>query len=200
MNSEGSDKGSGWHNYSRVYHAFFDGLRSSSFAIFELGMGTTNPDIKSNMGPSGRPGASLRGWSRYFINAEIYGADIDPEIVGGPHDSERITTAWVDQTNPQTIASLWERFPTEFEIMIDDGLHEGQANVTFLENSHHKLSQTGVWIIEDITPGDVQYLSSALQKFCARERFEYRMLEIPNGTTVNGMYSIDNRIALLARK
>lgn len=200
MSSEGSDKGAGWHNYTLVYDKLFNHLKNADFSLFELGMGTTNPTIKSNMGADGRPGASLRGWSNYFTRAKIFGADVDPEIVGGPRDSDRITTHWVDQTNPEAIRALWQAFPYEFEIIIDDGLHEAHANITFLENSYAKLSPTGVYIIEDIVPGDVPELHTYLQRFSAVHQFEYRMFEIPNPVVISGMVPIDNRLAVLARK
>lgn len=200
MNAEGSDKGGGWHNYTLVYHAIFNELKDADFAFFELGMGTTNPTIKSNMGPNGKPGASLRAWSRYFTKARIFAADVDPAIVGGPHDSDRITTHWVDQTDPEAIRSLWQAFPHEFEIIIDDGLHEAHANITFLENSYDRLAPGGVYIIEDILPGDVPELQTALQRFCAGHGFEYRMFAIPNPPTSGDLIAIDNRLAILARK
>jgi len=200
MESEGSDKGGGWHNYSIVYHTMFSGMRDTEFSLFELGMGTTNPSIKSNMGPNGKPGASLRAWSRYFPKAKIFGADVDRDIVDGPYDSDRITTHWVDQTDAQAIESLWQAFTDPFEIIIDDGLHEAHANLTFLENSYSRLSPGGVFVIEDILPGDVLELQSALQKFCASNGFEYRMFAIPNPPATGDLIALDNRMAILARK
>lgn len=200
MMAEGSDKGGGWHNYSVVYHTLFSELRDVEFLLFELGMGSTNTSIKSNMGADGHPGASLRAWSTYFPRARIFGADVDPDITGGPYDSDRITTHWVDQTNPEAIRTLWKAFAGEFEIIIDDGLHEAHANITFLENSYQKLSPTGVYIIEDILPGDVPELHSYLQRFSAVHGFEYRMFEIPNPIVISGMVPLDNRLAILSRK
>lgn len=198
--AEGSDKGGGWHNYSVVYDLLFKDVRDAEFLLFELGMGTTNAAIKSNMGPTGRPGASLRAWTRYFTRATIYGADVDREIVGGPYDSDRITTSWVDQTDPDAIGSMWDEFPFEFEIIIDDGLHEAHGNITFLENSYTRLSPTGVYIIEDIMPGDVAELQAYLQRFCASHKFDYRLLDIPTPPPSQNMTAIDNRIAVLSRR
>ena len=195
MTSEGSDKGNGWHNYTRIYHAMFGEQRHATFSLFELGMGSTNPEIDSNMGPAGRPGASHRGWASYFPNATIYGADIDPLIVGGPYDTARIESAWVDQADPTAIRSLWDdKFPKQqFDIMIDDGLHEPDANMTFLEYSCDKLSATGVYVIEDILQEDADYLVARLHRFCARKSFEGQMINLPGGG------GRDNRLAVLFR-
>jgi cyclopropane fatty-acyl-phospholipid synthase-like methyltransferase len=163
--------------------------------MFELGMGTNNIYIKSNMGLNGKPGASLRAWSNYFPKARIFGADVDPAIVGGPHDNDRIKTHWVDQTSAAAIKSLWEKFTVEFDIIIDDGLHEVSGNMSFLENSHHKLSKDGVFIIEDILPHEIPEFCMRLTSFCAKNNFEYRLLDIPKCAN-----KIDNKIIVLARK
>lgn len=197
MNEEGSDKGNGHHNYSKVYHELFKEMRKDSFNIFELGMGTNNIYIKSNMGFNGKPGASLRGWSRYFDSAKIYGADIDGAIVNGPHDTDRIKTLWVDQTSPTAVKSMWNRFSEveSFDIIIDDGLHEVHGNMVFLENSHHKLSRDGIYIIEDVLPHEIREFETRLSLFCSLNGFEYRLLDIPK--CIN---KVDNKLIILSRK
>src|SRR5579872_2211225 len=61
MQRAGSDKGLGRHNYTCLYHALFAGYPSEPLHVFELGVGSTNQQLPANMGPSGVPGASLRG-------------------------------------------------------------------------------------------------------------------------------------------
>jgi hypothetical protein len=196
MNGFGSDKGNGHHNYSKLYHDLFKNMRESSINIFELGMGTNNIYIKSNMGASGKPGASLRGWADYFTNAKVFGADIDGAIVNGPHDTDRIKTYWVDQTSPTAIKLLWQKFDyvDSFDIIIDDGLHEVAGNMTFLENSHHKLKPNGIYIIEDILPNDMAEFYRRLNLFCTQHHFEYRLLDIPKCAN-----KVDNKIIVLGR-
>ena len=81
-----SDKGhininTSHHNYTTFYYSIFKDLCNKKLRVFELGLGTNNINIKSNMGKDGRPGASLYGWSEFFPNSEIFGADIDSEIL-----------------------------------------------------------------------------------------------------------------------
>ena len=38
----------------------------------------------------------------------------------------------------------------EFDIIIEDGLHTQSANISFFENSIHKLKKNGYYIIEDV--------------------------------------------------
>src|SRR5262249_48252115 len=114
----------------------------------EVGIGKNHPDILYNMGPSGRPGASLRGWRNYFSNASIFGADIDKRIL---FSESRISTFYVDQSQQETIHHLFENFEhIRFDILIDDGLHTYEANATLLTNSFNKMANRGLYIIEDI--------------------------------------------------
>jgi hypothetical protein len=196
MNEEGSDKGNGHHNYSKIYHELFKDIREHPINIFELGVGSNNPYINSNMGLNGKPGASLRGWSKYFALAKVYGADIDGNIVNGRYDTDRIKTVWVDQRSPSTIKTMWDKFSDVkfFDIMIDDGLHEVRANMTFLENSHHKLSEGGIYIIEDILPHEIKIFEEKLSTFCQSNKFEYRFLDIPECQN-----KADNKLIILSR-
>jgi hypothetical protein len=149
MNKHGSDKAS-QHTYTPFYEKLFSELKNKKINLFELGIGTNNPNIKSTMGIDGIPGASLRGWSEYFQFGNIYGADIDRNIL---FSEDRIKTFYVDQTNAKDIEALWsndELSNIEFDIIIDDGLHEPTAAITFFQNSFNKLKKDGIYIIEDV--------------------------------------------------
>lgn len=153
MTEERSDKGNGWHNYTMVYNVLFQGICKKPVSLFEMGLGSCNPNIPSNMGENGRPGASLYGWSRYFTNPSsiCWGADIDPTI---QISSEKIRTFFCNQLDPASLRNMWTRNPylhdKLFDIIIDDGLHTFTANRTMFENSFYKLRAGGVYIIESI--------------------------------------------------
>lgn len=148
MTDCGSDKGSNWHNYTVLYHALFDAIRPDVGTLCEIGIGTNYTDITSNMGSTGRPGASLRGWRDYFPKALIFGADIDTRIL---FSEDRIGCAYVDQLKPETISALWDNLGVSgFDIIIDDGLHTFEANRCLFENSIHRVKPGGTYVIEDI--------------------------------------------------
>ena len=69
------------HSYTSYYHSIFNLSRENVKLVFECGLGTNNPNMKSNMTVNGVPGASLRVWREYFFNAKIYGGDIDKDIL-----------------------------------------------------------------------------------------------------------------------
>lgn len=183
----GSDKGDinilqSWHNYTLLYDNLFKNIRNEKLRVFELGLGTNNPNIPSNMCWYKKcvPGASLYGWEKYFKNASIYGADIDRAIL---FNSGRIKTYYCDQTKKEEIDSLWkeEELDEGFNIMIDDGLHEFDANVCFFENSIHKLKEGGIYIIEDIIPSALLKWEEKLVEY--REKYKYldfKIVKLPN--------------------
>ena len=173
MKKYGSDKGLGWHNYTLIYDKLFNKFIDKNISIFEVGLGTNNTDVPSNMGPNGKPGASLYGWREYFKNANVYGADVDTRIL---FESDNIKTYFVDQLNKDTIDNLWSKIPVEFDIIIDDGLHTFEANMNFLENSFHKLKEGGIYIIEDIFESKKQEFDDKLKN----SGYTYQILSIPN--------------------
>ena len=153
MGRYGSDKGSvtgrGWHNYTQRYFTLFESRRAEPLRVFELGLGTNNPSLPSNMGVHGRPGASLYGWREFFPNANVFGADIDRDIL---FQADRIKTFYCDQRSPDAIRTLWANPELEegFDIIVEDGLHTFEANKCFLEHSLQKLKTGGYYIIEDV--------------------------------------------------
>jgi SAM-dependent methyltransferase len=185
MGRNKSDKGninitSCWHNYTTFYYSIFKDLREKKLRIFELGLGTNNVNIPSNMGPNGRPGASLYGWKEFFPNSEIFGADIDKGIL---FNTNKIKTFYCDQTNPDIIKNMWNESSLQenFDIIIEDGLHTFNANVCFFENSIHKLKPNGYFIIEDIIHTEEHLFINIIKKWELQyEDCLFRLLKIPS--------------------
>ena len=185
MGRYGSDKGSiditnCHHNYTTFYYSIFKDIKTKSLRIFELGLGTNNIDVKSNMGSNGKPGASLYGWREFFENSEIYGADIDKRIL---FNTDRIKSFYCDQTNPRIINEMWnnEELQKPFDIIIEDGLHEFDANVCFFENSIHKLAPNGYYIIEDILNHDILKFNNAIENWRIKyPNLIFTILQIPS--------------------
>ncbi len=136
--------------YWDLYYEIFASARNSIESVFECGIGSTNPLYKYTMGPTHIPGASLRAWRDFFPHAQIYGVDIDPDVL---LSENRITTLQMDQTNPDSIASAWGNFGCgPVDVIVDDGLHEPHGSFTLFDHSIGNLKPlTGVYIIEDVS-------------------------------------------------
>tara|TARA_B110000971_G_C20037666_1_gene515426 strand:+ start:1304 stop:1987 length:684 start_codon:yes stop_codon:yes gene_type:complete len=190
MGKYNSDKGSkdiinSHHNYTIVYNELFKDFKYESLNVFELGIGTINQNLVSAMPVTGLPGASLYGWRDFFPNSKIFGADIDKNII---FESDNIKTFYCDQTNSLDIKNMWndENLKHYMDIIIEDGLHTFEANVTFFENSIHKLKKNGIYIIEDIDSkpynnGVFQFKQKISEWEIKYPELIFQLLEIPSG-------------------
>jgi SAM-dependent methyltransferase len=143
----GSDKGS--NGYHSIYGEIFSKLDfSKPTVIAEIGLGSKNPRIPSNMGKSGKPGASLRAWRDISEKVKVYGLDVDRDAL---FTEARIETFFHDQTSVEDWHLLRKVIkPQSVDVFIDDGLHTPSANLCFLNNAFEFVKPGGYLIIEDI--------------------------------------------------
>ncbi len=147
FNKYGSDK-STHHDYHLLYGYILSDTQRVT-AILEIGLGTNNTDVVSNMSALGKPGASLRAFRDALPTAHIFGADVDKRIL---FTEERIKTFYVDQTDSASLKELSTNLPEKFYLIIDDGLHAPNANIATLSFALKKLKVGGSIVIEDIPP------------------------------------------------
>lgn len=203
MEKNKSDKGSSksknnWHNYTVIYNELFKNIRNNNINLFELGIGSINPNNTSNMvnimGENAKIGASLYGWKEYFQNGQIYGADIDKETL---FTANRIKTYYCDQTDPKSINTLWNNseLKQEFDIIVEDGLHEFYANVCFFENSIHKVKSGGYYIIEDIRNLDIYSFEEQIKEWQKKyPTYIFKLLELESNVNF-----IDNNLLVVIK-
>lgn len=192
MKNHGSDKGADWHNYTQIYSVLFNSLQNEVRQLFELGIGSINPAIASHMKQIYSPGGSLRGWREFFPTAQIYAADIDKDIL---QPEERITKFYVDQTNAVVVKEMWNQVgKNNFDIIIDDGLHTYKANKTFFENSYTQLSDTGIFIIEDIPNNELNHFRTELATIARELGFDTRLLQLKHNSN-----KTDNNIMIITK-
>jgi len=145
FDSYGSDKANS-HNYEILY-ANILGDRENIKFVAEIGLGTNNTTVLSNMGAQGMPGASLRAFKDYLPNAQIYGGDVDRGIL---FSEDRIQTFFVDQLRVNTIGDFFNQLPDDLDLFIDDGLHSPEANLNVLMYGIFKIKVGGWYVVEDI--------------------------------------------------
>ncbi len=142
-----------FQNYSDYYSEIFHQNKNNIKNVLELGIGSLDKNNQYNMsmlGKNYKPGASLRVWRDYFNKANIYGADIDTKTL---FKEKRITTSYVDQSDPKSILKMFKKFKVKrYDIIIDDGCHRFNETIIFFKEAIKKLSDNGIYIIEDIVP------------------------------------------------
>lgn len=141
------------HNYHYIYGPILKNTKNIT-AILEIGLGTNNTDVVSNMGNDGRPGASMRAFRDFLPNASIYGADIDKRIL---FEESRIKTFFVDQTDLESLIDLGNKITEKLDLIIDDGLHSPHANVAVVIFGLDKLKPGGWLIVEDIAEAAIPF-------------------------------------------
>ena len=155
----GGPRGSN-HNYSNFYFEILKRFiedESRVINYFELGLGSKNEEFIGGS-PNGAAGGSLMAINDFlnptinektYKHGNLYGADIDGTI---ELNHRNIKTFQCDQTCKKSINSLWNNKQlkdVEFDLIIEDGLHEVEANINFAEHSLHKLKPGGIFIVED---------------------------------------------------
>ena len=144
FNNNGSDKSV--HGYHILYAKLLKEI-SENPTILEIGIGSNNISIPSNMGEKGFPGASLKVFSEIYPHSEIFGADIDKQIL---KNFKNVKMYYLDQNDLKTYNNdvINEKY---FDLIIDDGLHMQSANLNTLIFALERLKPGGVLVIEDIT-------------------------------------------------
>lgn len=140
LDQHGSDKAN-HHNYHKLYAHILN--RKGALRLLEIGIGTNNISVPSNMGKNGTPGASLRAFRDWAGKFQMFGADVDKRSL---FTEERIQTFYVDQTIPTSVRLLADKLP-DLDLVIDDGLHTPQANFNSLRAL---LPKTKLYVVEDI--------------------------------------------------
>jgi hypothetical protein len=195
MTKYGSDKGR-LNYYTPIYSALFKDRCDEHLRIFELGLGSNNTEVPSNMGPYGAPGASLRGWRELFPHALVYGADVDRRIL---FQQERIKTFYCNQLDQSSIRELWSNPDLQegVDILIEDGLHTLEANISFLEGSLRHLRPGGIYVTEDIMLSDVEAWYDRLESVYSKQ---YPMYEFAFAVIARDGSGGSNNLLVIRRR
>src|SRR5579863_763100 len=128
--------GDNCHNYTPIYHSLFAKDREHIRAVLEIGVAY---------------GSSVRMWKEYFPKAMIVGFDSNAHAL--VHTEDRILCIPADQGDPKSlleaIGKLGPNFPL-FDIIIDDGSHILDHQITSMKTLLPFLSVGGFYIIEDV--------------------------------------------------
>lgn len=138
----GTDKGI-W-GYTGAYEKYLAHRRLSVLRVLEIGI-CGYRDIPNNV-----VGASLFAWKDYFPAAEIFGLDNDGRFIF--NDQERIRTACCDAYNPAQLHEAVSHFGGEFDLIVDDAVHDPIPQINLVNDLMPYLKDDGVYAIEDVCP------------------------------------------------
>jgi len=121
-----------WHRFTDVYSNWFETKRASATNILEIGV---------------LHGSSVRLFEKYFTNAKIDALDIFPKQ---EHDSERVSTFIVDQSDKHQLQSFATPREGLYDIILDDGSHRSSDQMLTLTELWSCLKPGGLYVIEDL--------------------------------------------------
>lgn len=132
MNATRSDK-SKFHHYEGIYSHLLTNITVKNFL-----------EIGCFMLGSSR--SSLYGWQNVLTDANIYGADIQRQLL---FNTDRVTTVYLDQSDPTSFKNLYD-LNISFDVIVDDGSHIFELTKQTYSMLSGLLTEGGVYIIEDI--------------------------------------------------
>jgi len=124
-----------WIHYLDIYEKHFAKFsRRKRISILEIGV---------------YDGGSLEMWDNYFNRAKIVGVDINKECLKLQKNfGENVIIELGDQARPD----FWEDFKKRhepFDIIIDDGGHMMNQQLTTFECMYDHVKENGVYLVED---------------------------------------------------
>jgi len=122
-----------WHHYFGIYHRHFAPFRGRSPVVLEIGV---------------YHGGSLQMWRDYFgPGARIVGIDIDPRC--RQFEEAQISVLTGDQQDRDFLAQVKRQLP-HVDIVIDDGGHTMQQQITAFEELYPHVQPNGIYLCEDV--------------------------------------------------
>ena len=146
----GSDKKA--LQYDLLYIDIFQNINNFT-CLIEIGIGTNNEKVLSNMSEFGSPGASLRAFRDYLKSTNVIGLEFDKEVL---FTEDGIDTFHYDQNNEEQVNNLSKKYENSVDVLIDDGLHSIVANINSIKLATNILKPQGYLIIEDINPASIK--------------------------------------------
>jgi hypothetical protein len=128
-----------------LIYSFIDGDTNDG-VMLEIGIGSHNPQIPSNMIGIGSSGGSIKAFLELFPQWRIWAADIDPSCF---FSAPRLNCEVVNQRKLRSLRKLAQKLP-KLNLVVVDGLHKFYADFNSLFVLRSKMLCGGVFVIEDI--------------------------------------------------
>lgn len=142
------------HRYDITYSEILDTTRKNINTFLEIGIGLGDHyNGRVKVYENYKHGSSLMAWAEYLPNSKVYGWDVHKcNEIGNP----RIKTSVLNATDENEVDGFFKTNNIDFDLIVDDGSHYESDQVKSFMLLHSKLSENGIYIIEDILP---QYIN-----------------------------------------
>lgn len=131
------------HSYLEYYDTIFSVYKDKDINLLEIGIDK---------------GGSLQLWNKYFTpNSTIYGMDVylHPNIP----EIEQLSNVVVLHKNAYNLTDNVLN-PIKFDIIIEDGTHYIDDQITAYLKYVPRLTKGGIFIIEDLQPAGFEYFTN----------------------------------------
>ncbi len=128
----------GRYSYTEYYYTLLSSKRQSIKKVLEIGVGN---------------GASLRMWRDFFPHAQIYGADISPELM---LKEDRIQTFVCDKDKMEDLEKLIEKIGPDIDLVIDNSSHLPNPQPFTCLYLMPLLNKNVIYVIEAVSDLDIR--------------------------------------------
>lgn len=160
-----------WWHYFEIYHQYFNRFVGSNVKMLEIGV---------------YKGGSLQMWKDYFGNkAMVVGIDIDEACK--QYEDDQINICIGSQNDVDFLETVWEQYGP-FDIVLDDGSHFMEHQITTFEALFPRLKADGVYICEDTHTSYWSLFQGAFQKEDTFIEYSKKLVDEINGQHVKMEY------------
>jgi hypothetical protein len=118
------------HPYTAVYDLLFASSRYKEVRLGEIGIAQL---------------ASMRCWREYFPCAKLYGFEFDLNLI-----EAAVSDNFMDVRDADSIDSALSDAGGNFDVLIDDSIHDIDSNSTVINVAYKYLNTGGILISEDV--------------------------------------------------
>jgi 23S rRNA U2552 (ribose-2'-O)-methylase RlmE/FtsJ len=121
-----------WMHYFEIYDRYFSKFRGTDVHFLEIGVSH---------------GGSLQMWKDYFgAKARLFGVDVNPFCKN--FEEDQVTIFIGDQADKTFLGRLKREMP-RLDIVLDDGGHTMEQQITTFETLYPHISDHGIYLCED---------------------------------------------------
>lgn len=140
-----------WHHYLKIYENHFKRFQGKNPTILEVGVSE---------------GGSLEMWNHYFDGeCFIYGIDKNKACKSVPKKlGANNMKIFIGSQEDRVFWSKFKKKTPKFDILIDDGGHRPEHQITTFEEMYERVKDNGVYLCEDLQTSYWQEFGGALNK------------------------------------